>query len=107
MAGNVTELNDAGFHAFVSGNALSVVDCWAAWCGPCKMIAPVVEQLSEELKGKVSFGKLNVDENNETPVKYGIASIPTLLVFKKGELAERIVGFRSKDDLKKVLARHY
>lgn len=69
-----------------------LVDFWAIWCGPCKMIAPIVEQLAEELNGKVKVGKLDVDTNQETSIKYGIRGIPTLLIFKDGKVVETIVG---------------
>jgi thioredoxin 1 len=76
-----------------------VVDCWAVWCGPCRMIGPVIEDLAKELKGKIVFGKLNVDENPQTSMKYKIMSIPTLLVFKNGSLVDRLVGAMPKDML--------
>ncbi len=80
-----------------------LVDFWAPWCGPCRMVAPVVEELAEEYDGKVEFVKLNTDDNPNTAVKYGIRSIPTLLVFKDGQAVGQIVGFRPKSDLKKRL----
>jgi thioredoxin 1 len=73
-----------------------LVDFWAEWCGPCRMIGPIVEELSREYDGKVSVGKFNVDENPDIPTKYGIRSIPTLLVFKNGELVDKIVGAVAK-----------
>ena len=76
------------------------VDCWAPWCGPCRMVGPVVEDLAREMKGKIVFGKLNVDENRATSARYGIMSIPTLLVFKNGELVDRIIGAMPKEMLK-------
>jgi len=69
-----------------------LVDFWAVWCGPCKMIAPIVEQLAEELSGKVKIGKLDVDSNQQTSIKYGIRGIPTLLIFKDGKVVDTIVG---------------
>ncbi len=76
-----------------------LVDFWAPWCGPCRMVAPVVEELADDYAGRVEFVKLNTDDNPDTAVKYGIRSIPTLLVFKEGEVAGQIVGFRPKRDL--------
>jgi thioredoxin 1 len=76
-----------------------LVDFWAPWCGPCRMVAPVVEELADDYAGKVEFVKLNTDDNPDTAVKYGIRSIPTLLVFKEGESVGQIVGFRPKSDL--------
>ena len=80
-----------------------IVDFWAPWCGPCRMVAPIVEELSEEYDGRVKFVKLNTDENPQIAGKYGIRSIPTLLVFKGGENVSQIVGFRPKNDLAKRL----
>ena len=80
-----------------------VVDCWAPWCGPCRMVGPVIEELAKEMQGKVVFGKLNVDENPATSAKHQIMSIPTLLVFKNGNLVERLVGAYPKEELKKIL----
>ncbi len=80
-----------------------LVDFWAPWCGPCRMVAPIVEELADEYAGKVEFVKLNTDDNPVTAAKYGIRSIPTLLVFKSGEPVGQIIGFRPKSDLKKRL----
>ena len=71
---------------------LFILDCWAAWCPPCKIIAPIIEKLAKEYKGKIVFGKLNVDENRAIPTKYEIRGIPTLLVFKNGKLIDKIIG---------------
>jgi thioredoxin 1 len=80
-----------------------LVDFWAPWCGPCRMVAPVVEELADEYAGRVEFVKLNTDDNPNTAVKYGIRSIPTLLVFKEGKPVGQIIGFRPKSDLKQRL----
>ena len=99
-----TETSDATFKDEVLENALpALVDFWAPWCGPCRMVAPVVEELAEEYEGKVSFYKLNTDDNPQVATTYGIRSIPTLLVFKGGEPVGQIVGFHPKGDLKKRL----
>jgi thioredoxin len=76
-----------------------VIDCWAPWCGPCRMIGPVIEELAKDMQGKIIFGKLNVDENPQTSMKYGIMSIPTMLVFKNGQLVDRFVGAMPKEML--------
>ena len=106
MAGNVLEITDANFEETVANSEMPiVVDFWAEWCGPCKMIAPIMEQLADEYVDKFKVGKLDVDENRATAMKYGIRSIPTMLVFKDGEVAEQIVGALPKDALKtKILS---
>jgi thioredoxin 1 len=80
-----------------------LVDFWAAWCGPCRMVAPVVDELADDYEGRVSFGKVNVDENPKIASQYGVMSIPTLIIFKNGKPVSNIVGFRPKDELKKSL----
>lgn len=83
-----------------------LIDFWAPWCGPCRMIAPIVEQLSNEWAGRLKVCKLNVDEHGAIASQYGIMSIPTLMVFKNGKPMERIVGLRSKKDLQAIIAPH-
>lgn len=83
-----------------------LVDFWAEWCGPCRMIAPIVEQLATEMSDKALIGKMNVDNNTEIPMKYGVRSIPTLLVIKNGEVVEKHVGTISKNDLVKKIEAH-
>ena len=98
------DTSDATFDADVLQNDTPVlVDFWAPWCGPCRMVAPIVEELAGEYDGRVKFVKLNTDENPRIASQYGIRSIPTLLVFKGGEVAGQIVGFRPKSDLQKRL----
>ncbi|MGC9333973.1 MAG: thioredoxin [Anaerolineae bacterium] len=84
----------------------TVVDFWAVWCGPCKMIAPVLEDIAEEYDSKLQVVKLDVDNNMETAMKYGVMSIPTLILFKDGKAAERIIGFLPKEKLLKKLEPH-
>jgi len=86
--------------------SLLILDCWAEWCGPCRMIAPVIEELAIELQGKVVFGKLNVDENQMTAGKYGIMAIPTMLVFKNGQLADQMVGAYPKATLMSKIQKY-
>jgi thioredoxin 1 len=88
---------DSTFEGFVKSKPVVVIDCWAEWCGPCGMIAPVIEQLAKEFAGKVTFGKLNVDENPATASRYRITSIPTLLVMKNGVLVDTITGAVPKE----------
>ncbi len=98
------EVTDADFESEVLKSDLPVlVDFWAPWCGPCRMVAPVVEELASEYDGKVKFVKLNTDDNIQTASRYGIRSIPTLLMFKGGEAVDQVIGFRPKSDLKRTL----
>jgi len=103
MPNKPVEIKDSDFEGFIKKYENVVVDCWAPWCGPCRMIAPVIEELADELKGKVVFGKLNVDENQLTAMRFNIMSIPTLLIFKKGNLVERIIGALPKEYIKQKL----
>jgi thioredoxin 1 len=90
-------VTDADFNEFVSKHPLVVVDCWAEWCGPCRMVAPIIDALASEYAGKVVFGKLNTDHNRTTTMKYRITGIPTLLFFKNGKLVDSIVGAAPKE----------
>jgi len=98
------EIEEAKFDEAVLKSTMPVlVDFWAPWCGPCRMVAPVVEELSDDYDGKVNFVKINVDNNPKIASQYGIMSIPTLMVFKDGQPVDTIIGFRPKDELKKSL----
>lgn len=100
----ILHLTDANFKDEVLNSDKTVlVDFWATWCGPCKMIAPFVEDLAKEYDGKIKVGKVDVDENSKIATQYGIMSIPTIMFFKKGQIVEQIVGAVSKADIKKKI----
>jgi thioredoxin 1 len=99
------EVSDTNFSENVNRPGLVVIDCWAEWCGPCKMISPIIDQLAKEYAGKVLFGKLNVDQNPVTATKFDIMSIPTLLIIKDSKIVERIVGAVSKGYIESLLNR--
>lgn len=96
-------ITDKEFDATIKKYPNLVIDCWAPWCGPCRMLGPVIDDLAKELQGKITFAKLNVDENPQTSMKHQIMSIPTLLHFKNGQLVNRLVGALSKETLKQQL----
>ena len=95
----VTELNEAQFNDFVKQSGIVMVDCWAPWCGPCRRMGPIVEELALDLAGKVAVAKLNTDENQGVAMNFGINAIPTLLFFKDGVQQESLVGLRPKEDI--------
>ena len=105
--GHAAEFTDAGFESDVLNSSSPVlVDFWATWCGPCRMIAPIIEELAGEYEGKVVIGKMDVDSNQMAPQKYGIRSIPTILIFKGGEMVDTIIGAVSKQYIAERLEAH-
>lgn len=101
----IVNVTDDSFKGEVEATGTVLVDFWAPWCGPCKMIAPVLEELDKEVTD-LKIAKLNVDDNPETASRFGVMSIPTLIVFKDGQPVDKVVGFQSKDALKNVVTRH-
>lgn len=92
-------ISDASFDEFVSKYPLVLVDCWAPWCGPCRMLSPILDELATEMQGKVVFGKLNVDDEKMTAVKFGITSIPAMLIFKDGKFVDQLIGAVPKQNI--------
>jgi thioredoxin 1 len=104
MGEQTLTISDDNFEAEVLSSDVPVlVDFWATWCGPCKAIAPLLDEVAAEFAGKVKVGKVNVDENPKTPAKYGVRGIPTLLVFKGGELVDQVVGAVPKSQIEEML----
>ena len=106
MSKNTLKITDTNFESEVTkANVPVLVDFWAEWCGPCRLMSPILEEVAPVYKGKLKIGKLNVDENQDAPTKFGVMNIPTMILFKNGEEAERIVGAMSKAELQKKLDR--
>ncbi|WP_053038774.1 thioredoxin [Staphylococcus aureus] len=101
----IVKVTDADFDSKVE-SGVQLVDFWATWCGPCKMIDPVLEELAADYEGKADILKLDVDENPSTAAKYEVMSIPTLIVFKDGQPVDKVVGFQPKENLAEVLDKH-
>ena len=106
MADNVIEFNDQNFDSEVLESKTPVlVDFWAVWCGPCKAIAPIIEEIANDFNGKVSVGKVDVDNNNQVAMKYGIRSIPSLLLFNNGEVVDQVIGNVGKESIESMLSK--
>jgi thioredoxin 1 len=106
MAGNVVELSDATFDSTIHDSVEPVlVDFWAPWCGPCRMLAPIIEQVAEEYAGKAKVCKLNTDQGRDTAVEFGITAIPTLILFKGGKVQKKWVGLTSKKDISEAVSK--
>lgn len=104
----VINLNDENFKTEVEdASGLILVDFWAPWCGPCQALGPIIEQLAEELEGKVKVCKVNVDKNQVTANRYGVSSIPTVLIFKDGNVVEKLVGYMPKESYLEAVSRHF
>jgi thioredoxin 1 len=106
MAGNIKDVGEKDFKPLVLDAQKPVlVDFWAVWCGPCRMVAPIIDELSQEYKDKVDFAKVNVDESPKIASSYSVMSIPTIIIFKDGKPHEQVVGYRPKKDIQKVLEK--
>jgi thioredoxin 1 len=103
----IVEVTDANFDQLVLKSEQPVmVDFWANWCGPCKALSPIVDEVAQSYNGRVTVGKMDVDKNNATPLRYGVRGIPTLLVFKGGQVREQIVGYVSREVIEKALDKN-
>ena len=106
MAGNIVELSDASFDETIHSSEVPVlVDFWAPWCGPCRMLAPIIEQVADEFAGRAKVGKVNTDQSRDTAIEFGINAIPTLILFKGGQVQKKWVGLTSKKDISEAITK--
>ena len=103
----VTHVDETHFQEFIKTNQYAVVDFWAEWCGPCRRISPIMEELSMEFSGKVAFGKVNTDDNRNLAMQFNISAIPAVLLFSNGQLVERIIGAYPKDAFREKIRRKF
>lgn len=106
LSEGIVQLNDANFHDTVKRSKRLLVDCWAPWCGPCKMLAPTFEALAKDYNGKLVFAKLDTDESPQTAMALGIRSIPTLIMFKDGKQVESVTGWKPREALEAMIKKH-
>jgi len=106
MPDSPIKMTDSDFESLIQEYPLMVVDCWATWCGPCRMLSPVIDELARDYAGRVVFGKLDVDENPRTAMNFGIMSVPTLLIIKNGKLIDQIIGVVPRDYIESKLRKH-
>jgi thioredoxin 1 len=105
--GGVSDVNEMHFQQFIATNPFVVIDFWAEWCGPCRRVAPVMDELSREFGGKVVFGKCNTDENRHLAMEFNISAIPAIMLFKNGQLADRIIGAYPKEAIREKIIRKF
>lgn len=107
LSDDILHINDASFDSTVKSSGKLVIDCWAPWCGPCRMLAPTFEALAKDYKGKVAFAKLDTDESPKTAMSLSIHSIPTLIFFKDGKQVERLTGAHPRANIEAVIKKHF
>lgn len=107
MAENIVDLSDSTFESAVRSSPKLIVDCWAPWCGPCRMLSPTIEAMANDYKGKIAFAKLDTDESPKTAMSLAIHSIPTILFFKDGKQVERLTGAHPRQNIEAVIRKHF